>query len=412
MPGLDLARALAIIGMVAVHTTTVSTQVSLTDPATWSGLANGRPSLLFALLGGISIALMTGRKQLPQAAELPRIRLNLTARALTIFAIGVLLEQLATNVAVILTLYGAIYFLLFPFLRLPPKILFGLSLGIALLGPLLVEILNKFFPVSIGMGHALLFQTSYSLPAWLATMLFGLGIGRSITDWRNIKVALTFLALGLALTSLGYGLGSLYQGGGQSQAEKSSLAEDFSGKSPEFYEQLSQAEGWETEKDKSQLPLSDPSQETESATDNEIISAWPDTLATALSTDWGALAMEALLTSRPHSGASAEIIGSGGISLIVLGLCLLLSRLLPYLLYPLLALGTMPLTAYSAHVFIIWLVTGPGGNLSSLPFFLFLTTVLILASSLWLLFYRRGPLEALTQKVAKAMLGPLARTKN
>ena len=35
------------------------------DPSTWTDLVHGRSSILFAVLAGISIALMTGRSTLP-----------------------------------------------------------------------------------------------------------------------------------------------------------------------------------------------------------------------------------------------------------------------------------------------------------------------------------------------------------
>ena len=58
--GLDIARGLAILGMAGAHIGETEPFQWL-DPATWTDLVHGRSSILFAVLAGISIALMTGR---------------------------------------------------------------------------------------------------------------------------------------------------------------------------------------------------------------------------------------------------------------------------------------------------------------------------------------------------------------
>lgn len=106
---------------------------------------------------------------------------------------------------------------------------------------------------------------------------------------------------------------------------------------------------------------------------------------------------------EPHSGGTAEIIGSGGFALAVIGLCLLLSRPLRWLLLPLGALGSMPLTAYSGHVLVIAAFAGPGTILSSGEFWAFLALGMLLVTTLWSMFFGRGPLERLVARGAKAM---------
>ncbi|HEU5322919.1 MAG TPA: hypothetical protein VFX28_19090, partial [Methylomirabilota bacterium] len=55
--GVDVARALALLGMMATHILLPVTDGSLAWP---QALAGGRSSALFALLAGVSIALVTG----------------------------------------------------------------------------------------------------------------------------------------------------------------------------------------------------------------------------------------------------------------------------------------------------------------------------------------------------------------
>ncbi|WEK60388.1 MAG: hypothetical protein P0Y60_13860 [Candidatus Microbacterium colombiense] len=85
----------------------------------------------------------------------------------------------------------------------------------------------------------------------------------------------------------------------------------------------------------------------------------------ARATDPLGSAVSRVLAVDPHSGGTAEILGSGGFALAVIALCVLLSRPLRWVLLPLGALGSMPLTAYSAHVLVIMLVSGPAGYVTS-----------------------------------------------
>ena len=58
IPGLDLARGLAVIGMLAAHLFTLP-EIDWTDPVTWGGIVGGRSSILFATLAGVSISIVT-----------------------------------------------------------------------------------------------------------------------------------------------------------------------------------------------------------------------------------------------------------------------------------------------------------------------------------------------------------------
>ena len=58
--GVDVARALAIIGMMGAHLANAPDLV-WGDPSTWLGVMVGRPSALFGLLAGVSVSLVTGR---------------------------------------------------------------------------------------------------------------------------------------------------------------------------------------------------------------------------------------------------------------------------------------------------------------------------------------------------------------
>jgi len=139
--GLDVARGLAILGMAGAHVG-VTEAFEWGDPTTWTDLVHGRSSILFALLAGVSIALMTGRDVLPERERLPSIRLNLVGRGAVIFVIGLALELLNTPIAVILTLYGLLYVAVIPVLRWRPRRLLLGAAVLALAGPALLALLS------------------------------------------------------------------------------------------------------------------------------------------------------------------------------------------------------------------------------------------------------------------------------
>lgn len=57
--GVDLARGLAVLGMLAAHLLWLGS-LSWTEPSTWGAIVNGRSSILFATLAGVSLGLSTG----------------------------------------------------------------------------------------------------------------------------------------------------------------------------------------------------------------------------------------------------------------------------------------------------------------------------------------------------------------
>src|SRR6478609_10962815 len=171
--GLDVARGLAILGMAGAHIGETSTFDWL-DPATWTDLVHGRSSILFAVLAGVSIALMTGRSALPDPARLPGIRLGLIGRGAVIFLIGLALEFLNTPIAVILTLYGLLYVAVIPFLRWPPRRLLIAAAVLALAGPAVLALLASLTLHPSGPGIGLVLYGSYPITVWLAFVFGGM----------------------------------------------------------------------------------------------------------------------------------------------------------------------------------------------------------------------------------------------
>lgn len=350
--GVDVARGIAVIGMVGAH-------VGLTEAfdwsrvETWTDIVNGRSSLLFALVAGISIALLTGGTRRPEVADLPRIRLGLVGRGAVVFVIGCVLELLGAGVSVVLPIYGILFVAIIPFLRWRRRSLWIGAAAFALLGPLLLAVARLLAPTASGEGIGLVLGP-YPITAWMPLLLAGLAIGRS--DLLRVRAGVALLLGGAVATTVGYGIGSLII----------------------------------------------PPAEAFASTD---LSATP-VLARLIELGIPLRPLWALIEVAPHSGATLEILGSGGFAAAVLGACMLLSRPLRWLLLPLAALGSMPLTAYSAQVAVIAFTGGVaaaeamGGAMWPI-----LTAALLVAATAWVVFVGTGPLERLTRRASAWMAG-------
>lgn len=357
--GLDIARGLAILGMAGAHIGETPAFDPF-DPGTWLDLVHGRSSILFAVLAGVSIALMTGRHEIPDPARMPSIRLQLLGRGAVIFAIGLALEMLNTPIAVILTLYGLLYAAVIPFLRWRPGTLLVAAGILALAGPALLALVGVLAMHPYGAGISLVLYGSYPITVWLAFVFGGMALGRLRVE--RMETAVVALGVGVGLMVLGYGLGVV-------GAVAGVRGPDGPGGS---------ATGW---------------------------SSYPTALADA---DPLGAVLVAIFGVDPHSGGTAEILGSGGFALTVIALCLLLSRPLRWVLLPLGALGSMPLSAYSTHVLSVALIGGPGGFFTSNAFWGWTAVGLLLVTTLWSMLLGRGPLERLVGRAAIAMASPPA----
>ncbi len=381
--GLDVARGLAILGMAGAHVG-VTEAFEWGDPTTWTDLVHGRSSILFALLAGVSIALMTGRDVLPERERLPSLRLNLVGRGAVIFVIGLALELLNTPIAVILTLYGLLYVAVIPVLRWRPRQLLLGAAVLALAGPALLALLSAVALQPFGAGIGFVLYGTYPITVWLALVLGGMALGRLRV--QEVRTAVVALIVGVVLAAIGYGLGALGSGAGLGGTESivSSTSASSGSESIEI--------------------LPDESLSSSFIPDDEMPpSGWESYPEALAATDPLGSMVRAVFAVDPHSGGTAEILGSGGFALAVVALCLLLCRPLRWPLLPLGALGSMPLTAYSLHVVSVVLVAGPGGFIADNSFWALTVVALLLVTTLWAMFVGRGPLERLVGKGAAAM---------
>lgn len=374
MPGVDLARALAVVGMFAAHMTATA-ELVWADPRTWSGLVDGRSSILFATTAGVSLALAgagagrpvgsdehpgpdqgsgfdlgpgstaVGPRTVPGAARI-------AARALLLWLLGMGLVLLQVPIIVILPAYGILFLLGIGLLRCSTRALFVLAGAVALVAPFVVHALLALDDRLDWDGETLevlsvLTGWHYPFVLWTAFLAAGIGAGRLVRR-APVRYGAALLAAGVVLAGIGYGvIGPI----GDRAALRPGAV---------FF-------GWV-------LPS---------------------------------------LQGTPHSSGVGEALGSGGFALAVLGACVLLcTTRARWVLWPLRALGSMPLTAYVTHVLIwaLWMVAhGVGGGdveafggFRALHPFVPVTVSVLVGCSLWALLVGRGPLEAVVARLSAA----------
>lgn len=342
--GLDVARCLALLGMVATHVLDERTAGGDLTTAQW--LAGGRASALFAVLAGVSLALMT-REPL-RGRPLALRTAGIAARALIIGVLGLLLGGLDTGIAVILTYYAVLFVLGLPFTLLGVRALLPLTVAWVVLVPVVSHLVRPHLPergfdsptvdqlADPGrLASELLLTGYYPVVPWLAYLLAGLVLGR--LDLRD-----TSLLGGLAL-------------GGLSVAV---LATQVS------------------------RTFADPAVAADNATGMYGVTP-PDG-------DWSWLLLVA-----PHSATAFDLAQTIGSAVLVIALCLLAERLLPRPVTTVLAVlfgaGAATLTLYSLHVVMRTEAVWPPEEPSS--YVLHVVVLLVIGAVLRLL-GRRGPLEA------------------
>jgi uncharacterized membrane protein len=340
--GVDVARSLALFGMIVAHVGAVPEVIDWGDPTTWLGVVNGRSSVLFAVLAGVSIALVSGRTTPVAGRALGVARVRLAIRAVVLVAVGLLLMALGTPVAVILPTYGLLFLLSLPVLRFRRRWLLVLAAVTVLLSIPVAGVASVLYAGATSYTAQL--GLIYPPVTFFGYLLVGLAVGRSDLAARSVQS--TLLWLGSAMALLAYSVG-------QFLAPVDPTAYAYPG-----------------------VPV------TEGATTRTgaVLAAW--------------------LSPRDHSASMVDMIGSMGVAIAVIGLCSLLftgrrgvvSRLVAR---PFAAVGSMPLTVYSLHLVVLALLLGrPQGleyGASAVWLFVLGSTVFAL---LWSGFLGRGPLEA------------------
>ncbi|MCL6731799.1 DUF418 domain-containing protein [Streptomyces neyagawaensis] len=374
--GVDLARALAVFGMYVVH---IGPPLSATHgPASWIRyMADGHSSVLFATLAGFSLMLLAGRRRPKTGLAGRQAKARIAIRAVVLLALGTAMAMEYGGV-IILGFYGVYFLLALPLMRLSARTLAIIAAAFALVTPQLAFSLTSLLTPSVQEGINsydplrrlsevgvldLLLTGFYPALTWMSFVIAGMALGR--LDLSSGTVQRRLAALGAALTAAAYGMSLLLAGPGALR----SLAEDGS----------SSGSG--------SIPL-------DSASMPSGGGSFPDMPASML------------LTAGPHSGTTFDIIGSVGVAiLVIVGATVAMDRLprLRRLAKPVIAVGTMSLTAYVGHFLAqsaLSVPAGTGTRTSWLPLLMFVLGATVFAA-VWSRFFRRGPLEYLLNAATK-----------
>ena len=203
--GIDLARGLAVLGMLAAHLLTTE-DFLLDRPDTWLAIVDGRSSILFATLAGVSIGLVTGGRTPLPPASLRIARVRLVVRGSAVWMLGLLLVATGVPIFVILPAYGILFLLASTMVSLRARVLLPLAGVLALVMPFAQAWLDALPIWATEAGMALSYATGwhYPFPVWIAFVLAGMGVARA--GILRTSVQLWTLASGVALAVVGYGL--------------------------------------------------------------------------------------------------------------------------------------------------------------------------------------------------------------
>ncbi len=215
LAGIDLARGLAVLGMFAAHLLWTS-DFEWSQPGTWADVANGRSSILFATLAGVSVGLAAGGRTRFRGAALRTARVRITARAAFVWVLGLILVATGVPVYVILPAYGILFLLTIPFLSLPARTLFIVAGALGALMPFVQVLLDAlpFWQTVPGELLSVVVGWHYPFTTWIAFVLCGLGVGR--LDLRSARAPALVLGAGAALAAIGYGLDAVSGPGDES----------------------------------------------------------------------------------------------------------------------------------------------------------------------------------------------------
>ncbi|WP_109473263.1 heparan-alpha-glucosaminide N-acetyltransferase domain-containing protein [Ornithinimicrobium cavernae] len=372
--GIDLARCLALLGMITAHLVEggVSGEVS-----TWAQITSGRSAALFAVLAGVSISLVTRSRPDRTVAG---SRLALVARAVLIALIGLVLGVPDSGLAVILTYYGVLFLVALPVITWSAPRLALLAVAWGLLSPVVSLAVRPHLPPSTyevpgpqSLADPLRLLTEltvtgyYPVLTWATYLFAGLAIGR--LDLRSLRVRRWLVLLGGWLAVLALAVERLALRSG-------SVRDDL----------LRTYDRWEPVQDWADL-------------DRVFQTGLYGTTPTG-SWAW-------LWVWSPHSGSIVDLAHTVGSSMFLIGLSLLLVSVAGRLgrsVQVLAGAGTMTLTLYVAHVTVV--AAGRTDALSGeAPWVLDVRWHLLgvlLVGAVFALARWRGPLEQLVGEVSSS----------
>ncbi|MFH5823434.1 DUF418 domain-containing protein [Georgenia sp. AZ-5] len=330
---IDAARAVAVIGMIIVNV----------GPRSGEGLADvlhriplGRASLLFVLLAGIGISLLT------RGARRPGCSLRsgtLLWRAGLLLVSGLALQLLDHGVSVILPTYALLFLIALPLVRATERLLAILTVVLLALGPLVWIAVQMLQGVSytvetptlvdppLSILHSVLLSSPYPVITWVGPFVLGMWLGRQDLSDRALQVRM--IAAGAIATVGGRAVSLVLV-----------------------------------------ALLGEPARE---------------------------VGFDRLVTSVAHSQMPLWLLSGTGSAALVLGLLLRAGGFVDRWLWPLVATGQLALTIYVAHLLVLDLVVRPEPQvlIEGVLISMALCAGAVVFATVWRRHFDRGPLEVL-----------------
>lgn len=333
--GIDVARAVAMLGMVVVHYVARDEAGGLLDFL--AAIPSGRSMTLFVLLGGVGATMLTDRSETPDS--------DLLIRAAILLPLGLLLQELTTWIAIILQAYS-LFFLLAPvFRRWSDRTLLLSAAFVAIAGSWTFQVVGPALPGYETLGElvrnpttlawSLLFNGYYPFFPIASFFLLGMWIGR--LDLRSPRIAGLLAGVGAAV---GLGASLLTRG---------------------------------------------------------LITLFAVDTAAFEGVSDSSFSLPRLLDMAGHSEMLAWVVGAAGTSVAVLGLALLITPRLAAMQFPIAALGQLALTFYALQAVLVRVVPDPDTTSMTQDFATVAVMYFGFMSfaAFWKRRFRVGPLEAL-----------------
>ncbi len=200
--GIDVARALAIFGMILVNFKIVFGENGSIWLQDIMHLFNGKAAATFVVLAGVGLALTTNKALLNQDKDLlNKKRIQIIRRAILLFIIG--LSYITIWPADILHFYGLYMMISLFFIHRKPNLIWLSTLVVIFIFPILLALFNyengwnfdtlnyvDFWTFNGFIRH-LFFNGFHPAFPWVGFMLFGIWLGRQdLTNHKFLKKAL------------------------------------------------------------------------------------------------------------------------------------------------------------------------------------------------------------------------------
>jgi uncharacterized protein len=194
--GIDVARALAVIGMIIVNFKVVFGENGQSWVKSFAGIFDGKAAATFVVLAGVGIALMTNSAiKNDDKTKLKIARIRIMKRAIFLFFIGI--SYITIWPADILHFYGIYMAIIMVVLTCKERTIIILGICTILAYPILMTFLNygagwdfdtldyHSFWTFKGFIRNLFFNGFHPVMPWVAFMLFGYWFGKQ--DLHNDK---------------------------------------------------------------------------------------------------------------------------------------------------------------------------------------------------------------------------------